>query len=275
MKKIAGMLACTTILLAPTTVATSASRLDSESTAAIATRAFEAFSPVGLAVAVVSDGALILSDGYGVRKIGEPAEIDGDTLLPIASLTKAFTAVALAILVDEGALSWEDRVIDHLPVFRMSDAWVTREFTIRDLLTHRSGLPQGAGDLLFWPDGKATRSEVVRALRHLEPETSFRTEYAYDNLLYIVAGELIGEVSGIPWEDFVETRIFEPLDMGDCRALAARTVRVENRATQHARVDGIGDASPMADDPDEPTSSAGRDLVFRKLDGQVGPPFPG
>lgn len=257
MNRIVGVLACTTMLLATTTVARPASRLDSGSAAAIATRGFEAFSPVGLSVAVVSDGALIFSDGYGVREIGEAGEIDADTLLPIASLTKAFTAVALAVLVDEGTISWEDRVIDHLPRFRMWDPWVTREFTIRDLLSHRSGLPEGAGDLLFWPDGKATRSEVVRALRYLEPETSFRTEYAYDNLLYIVAGELIGEVSGTPWEDFVETRIFKPLDMGDCRALAVRTAQVNNRATQHGRVDGIGAASPMANDPDEPTSSAG------------------
>ncbi len=245
------------LLSAPGRAAQSQSALDSASAALIATHAFEAFAPVGLSVAVVANGDLIHAQGYGVRKLGEGIEIDTDTLFPIASLTKAFTTAALAILVDEGKVGWDDKVIDHLPDFRMADAWVTREFTVRDLLTHRSGLGRGAGDLLFWPDGKATRGEVVKALRHLQPETSFRTTYAYDNLLYIVAGELIGKVSGTPWEDFVETRLFKPLGMVDCRALVAHTAGATNKATQHGRVDGAGAATPLPDDPDEPTSSAG------------------
>ena len=245
------------VFLLTSPVALYAASRTSSKTAAIARQVFEEFAPTGLGVALVQNGELVFSGGYGFRRLGQPAKIDTDTLFPIASLTKGFTAAALAVLVDEGQLDWDDRVIDHFPEFRMADPWVTREFTIRDLLTHRSGLPEGAGDLLFWPDGKATRAEVVQALRYLEPTSSFRTEYAYDNLLYIVAGEVVGAVAGTAWEDFVESRLLAPLGMNDCSALASRVSRDANRATQHGRVGGFGDPTPLPDDPDEPTSAAG------------------
>ena len=120
----------------------------------------------------------------------------------------------------------------------MYDPWVTREFTIRDLLTHRSGLGLGAGDLLMWPEQESTSDEVVNALRYLKSVTSFRSAYAYDNLLYIVAGKIVEEVSGVPWEDFIETRIMSPLDMNDCRALPERLDGSKNRAVPHMLVDG-------------------------------------
>ena len=205
---------------------------------ALAARAMKAFQTPGIAVGVVKDGKLIYAKGHGVREIGRPDAVDPDTIFQIASLTKAFTAAALGILVDEGELGWDDLVIDYLPDFRMYDPWVTREFTIRDLLTHRSGLGLGAGDLLFWPKAKSTRQEILQAMRHLEPETSFRTAYAYDNLLYVIAGEVVGAVSGIPWEDFVETRILQPLGMTECRALPSRVEGNSNRATPHMVVNG-------------------------------------
>jgi len=164
--------------------------------------------------------------------------VDANTIFQIASLTKAFTAAAIGILVDEGKLHWDDRVINHLPEFRMYDPWVTREFTIRDLLTHRSGLGLGAGDLLFWPRARSTRADIIEAMRHLKPETSFRTAYAYDNLLYVIAGEVVGVVSGVAWEDFVEERIMRPLGMTECRALPGRVEGNPNRATPHIVVDG-------------------------------------
>lgn len=204
----------------------------------LAQRAMEAFQSPGIAIGVVKDGDLIYATGHGVREIGRPDPVDADTIFQIASLTKAFTAASLGILVDEGKLGWDDPVIDYLPDFRMYDPWVTREFTIRDLLTHRSGLGLGAGDLLFWPVARSTTQDVIEAMRHLKPETSFRSAYAYDNLLYAIAGEVVGVVSGVPWEDFVEKRIMEPLGMTACRSKPDRVGDNPNRATPHMVVDG-------------------------------------
>jgi CubicO group peptidase (beta-lactamase class C family) len=205
---------------------------------ALANRAMEAFQTPGIAIGVVKDGELVYASGHGVREIGRSDPVDADTIFQIASLTKAFTAAALGILVDEGKLDWDDRVIDYVPDFRMYDPWVTREFTIRDLLTHRSGLGLGAGDLLFWPEAKSTPKDVISAMRHLKPETSFRTAYAYDNLLYVVAGEVLAAVSGESWPDFVEERIMKPLGMAECRSVPDRLDAESNRATPHMVVDG-------------------------------------
>ena len=203
-----------------------------------AERAMETFNTPGMAIGIVRGGELVYAAGHGVRSIETGEPVDPDTIFQIASLTKAFTTAALGILVDEGKLGWEDPVIDYLPEFRMYDPWVTREFTIRDLLTHRSGLGLGAGDLLFWPNQDSSRQDILLAMRHLKPETSFRTAYAYDNLLYVIAGEVVGAVSGMPWEDFVESRIMAPLGMDDCRALPSRVTDNSNRATPHMEVDG-------------------------------------
>jgi CubicO group peptidase (beta-lactamase class C family) len=204
----------------------------------LAKRAMEAFQTPGIAIGVVKDGELVYAKGHGVLEIGRPDPVDPDTIFQIASLTKAFTTASLGILVDEGKLEWDDPVIDYLPEFRMYDPWVTREFTIRDLLTHRSGLGLGAGDLLFWPQARSTREDVIKAMRHLEPETSFRTAYAYDNLLYVIAGEVVGAITGVAWEDFVETRIMQPLGMAECRSLPDRVGANPNRATPHMVVNG-------------------------------------
>jgi len=204
----------------------------------LATRALQQFDTPGIAIGVLKDGELVYSTGHGVRDIRTSGRVDADTIFQIASLTKAFTTAALGILLDDGKLHWDDRVIDYVPEFRMYDAWVTREFTIRDLLTHRSGLGLGAGDLLFWPNQESTTADVLNAMRYLKPETSFRTAYAYDNLLYVIAGELVTRVSGMPWADFVEQRIMQPLGMDDCRALPSRVTERENRATPHMLVNG-------------------------------------
>jgi len=153
----------------------------------------------GAAVAIVENGQVTLARGYGVRNIESAQAVDADTLFQIGSTTKAFTAAALAILVDEGKIGWDDKVIDHLPAFRMYDPWVTREITVRDLLVHRSGLSKGQGDLLFVPSTNINRADAVRRLQFLKPATSFRSSFAYDNVLYMVAGELIEAVSGQTW----------------------------------------------------------------------------
>lgn len=150
----------------------------------------------GATVAIVEDGKVTLARGYGIRRLGSPEKVGADTIFQIGSTSKAFTAAALAILVDEGKIRWDDPVIDHLPGFRMYDPWVTREITVRDLLVHRSGLGRGQGDLLFVPATTISRAETVRRVRFLKPATGFRASFAYDNILYIVAGELIEAVTG-------------------------------------------------------------------------------
>ncbi|TYT25925.1 serine hydrolase [Luteimonas viscosa] len=199
----------------------------------------------GMAIAIVEDGQIVHAKGYGVRQLGASEPVDADTLFPTGSTGKAVTAAALAILADEGRLGWDDRVIDHLPEFRMHDPWVTREMTVRDLLVHRSGLGLGAGDLLFIPRSSRSRADIVRALRHIEPATSFRSGYAYDNILYIVAGEVVAAVSGQSWESFVRDRIFRPLGMATAVSDEADRFATRNRAQPHARLDprlrGLGE----------------------------------
>jgi len=162
-------------------------------------RARKEFDVPGIAVAIVKDGKVVHAKGYGVRKIGQPAPVTTETLFRIASNTKAFTSAALAILVDEKRIAWDDPVVQHLPAFQMYDPYVTREMTIRDLLTHRSGLGLGAGDLMFFPPSDLPPAEIVRRLRFIKPATSFRSAYAYDNLLYLVAGSIIPAVTGKNW----------------------------------------------------------------------------
>ncbi|MBE0666376.1 MAG: beta-lactamase family protein, partial [Bacteroidales bacterium] len=155
----------------------------------IAEQAMKAFDVPGIAVAVVKDGKVIHSKGYGLRSVNSTQEVDENTLFAIASNTKAFTAAALGILVDEGKLRWEDKVIDYIPEFRLYNSYVTEDFNIKDLLTHRSGMGLGAGDLMIWPGSpEFTKEDVIHNLRFLRQTSSFRTKYDYDNLLYIVAG---------------------------------------------------------------------------------------
>ena len=147
----------------------------------------------GVSIAIVEDGKVTLAQGWGVRDITTNQPVDADTIFFTGSTGKAFTNAALATLVDSGKIKWDDRVIDHMPDFRMYDPWVTREMTIRDLLVHRSGLGLGQGDLLFLPNSNLSRKETVRRIRYLKPATSFRSGYAYDNILYMAAGQLIEE----------------------------------------------------------------------------------
>ncbi|SEO55424.1 CubicO group peptidase, beta-lactamase class C family [Luteibacter sp. UNC138MFCol5.1] len=196
------------------------------------------FDVPGIAVAIVKDGKVVLELGSGVRKLGDPAKVDAHTQFAIASNTKAFTAASLAILADEKKLDMNDRVIDRLPWFQMSDPYVTREMRVRDLLAHRSGLSLGAGDLLYWPATTYTTKEVVQRLRYVPLTNSFRAEYAYDNILFAVAGLVIEQVSGKSWSDFVRERIFQPLGMTESQTSAPSHVAAgDDIATGHAKFD--------------------------------------
>lgn len=195
------------------------------------------FDVPGIAIAIVEGDRIVYEQGFGPREIGKPAQIDEDTLFAIASNTKAFTAAALSILADEGKLSLDDRVIDHLPWFRMSDPYVTREMRIRDLLAHRSGLTLGAGDLLYWPTTSYTTEEVARRLKDVPLGGSFRGQYAYDNILFGVAELVIEAASGQSYEDFLKQRIFKPLRMDTTRFNSDRLEASDNVATGYAKAD--------------------------------------
>ncbi len=201
-------------------------------------RSMDEFKVPGMTVSVVYQGKVYYSEGHGILEMEKKGKVDEHTLFQIASVSKAFVSASLAVLVDEGKLGWDDPVIDYLPDFRMYDPWVTREFTIRDLLTHRSGLPLGAGDLLLFPEAESTRAEVIHAFRYLKPATSFRSKFAYDNLLYIVAGEVVAKVSGLPFEEFQEQRLFKPLGMNECKSTLSRVDRRADKATPHVDFTG-------------------------------------
>lgn len=201
--------------------------------------ALQTFQVPGMAVAIVKDGKIVFEKGYGVRSLARGGKVDENTLFGIASNSKAFTTAAIGILCDEGKLHLDDKVTDYIPEFRLYDPWVTAEFTIRDLLTHRSGLGLGAGDLMDFPDSTDfTMKDVIHNLRYFKPVTSFRSAYAYDNQLYKVAGEVVARVSGMSWEDFIESRIMMPLGMTHSRAAFQRISGNTNYVDAHAPVEG-------------------------------------
>jgi len=218
-------------------------------------RIMKTFEVPGLALAVVKDGKVALAKGYGVRKLGDPAPVDAGTLFGIASNTKVFTATALGLLVEEGKIAWDAPVVDYLPWFMMYDPYVTRELTVRDLLVHRSGLGLGAGDLLWWPASTYNREEIARRLRYLKPAASFRSAYAYDNVLYTVAGEVIKAVSGQSWEDFMAGRILKRVGMTASNVRHSAAAEGGNVAAPHARVDGA--VRPIAPFTSDNTNPAG------------------
>jgi CubicO group peptidase (beta-lactamase class C family) len=220
-------------LLAAAALCSAQSNLDQ-----VVERARKEFEVPGIAIAVVKDGNVVLAKGYGVRKSGESAPVTPQSLFRIASNTKAFTTAALAMLVDEGKIRWDDRVIDHVPGFQMYDPYVTREMMVRDLLVHRSGLGLGAGDLMFWPSTGLTPDEIVRRIRFLKPATSFRSGYAYDNVLYLVPGQIIPAVTGKSWDEFMRERIFVPLGMSRTTVDSHSLETDADVATPHARADG-------------------------------------
>ena len=213
--------------------------LNSKQIDSLAELTLKTFNVPGIAVGVVKDGKLIHAKGYGVSNLETGKKVDENTLFGIASNSKAFTTAAISMLVEEGKMKWDDKVTDHIPGFKMYDPYVTEAFTVRDLVTHRSGLGLGAGDLMMWPDGSDfSRADITHNLRFLKPVSAFRTKYDYDNNLYIVAGEVVSKVSGMPWEDFIEQRIMKPLGFQSSAASLLRLKDKSNMIRPHAPVDG-------------------------------------
>ena len=212
--------------------------LDVAAVDAVVARTLKAFDVPGMAVAVVKDGQVVLSKGYGVSSLATKAPMDANTLFGIASCTKAFTAAALGLLVDEGKLRWDDKVTNYIPEFQLYDPYATAEFTVRDLLTHRSGLGPGAENLMFFPDSTDfTVQDVIHGLRYFKPVSSFRSQYGYDNCLYLVAGEVVARISGQSWAEFVETRLLQPLGMRRSAPSFARLPAPTNVSDAHGRVE--------------------------------------
>ncbi|MEO6819250.1 MAG: serine hydrolase [Ginsengibacter sp.] len=223
---------------------------------ALVEKTLTAYDVPGIAVAIVKDGKIIHEKGYGLRSLNTGKKVDEHTLFGIASNSKAFTTAALGMLIDEGKLKWTDRVTDYIDGFQLYNPYVTQNFTIEDLITHRSGLGLGAGDLMIWPDSSSfTKKDIIHNLRYLKPVSDFRTKYDYDNLLFLVAGEVVAKVSGLTWEDFIEQRIMKPLGMTESAASLSRVKDKSNVIDPHAPVNGK--VTPIRIDWSETANAAG------------------
>ncbi|WP_296312989.1 serine hydrolase [Winogradskyella sp. UBA3174] len=197
------------------------------------------FDIPGISVGIFKDGKEVYAKGYGVRSLTTKKDMNDNTLVGVASNSKGFTCFALAMMVDAGKLNWDDKVRKHIPEFQLYDAWVTDNFTVRDLVTHRSGMGLGAGDLMFFPDGNDFDvDDVINNVKHLESETSFRSKFAYNNNMFIIAGEVLKRVSGLSWEDFIETKIMKPVGMTSSKASYNRVTDKSNIIDAHTRAEG-------------------------------------
>ncbi|MFG0275529.1 MAG: serine hydrolase [Phycisphaerales bacterium] len=188
----------------------------------------------GMGVAIVHDGEVVFARGFGERTLGGGDGVDEHTIFAIGSATKAFTAAGVAMLVDAGDARWGDKVTEHLPWLRLHDPYPTSELTIVDMLSHRNGLPRG--DMLWYGSGME-RTDILERLPHLEPNSSFRSAFGYQNIMYLAAGQMLEEVSGVTWDDWMQTRIFDPLGMDESNTTITALSDGGNIATPHAKVD--------------------------------------
>lgn len=186
----------------------------------------------GFSVAIVKDGKVVFEKGYGTKHVNGGARVDEHTLYAIASNTKAFIAASIAVLVEQGKLDWNDRVISYLPYFKLYDDWVTQNVTIRDLLNHRVGLGTYSGDAI-WYKTKFTAEETVKRARYVKQAYHFRDGYGYTNLMFITAGEVIQKVTGKKWSTFVRETFFNPLKMDDTITSTNDFNKQSNLATPH------------------------------------------
>ena len=207
-----------------------------------------AWNVPGMSIAVVKDGKVLLSKGYGVRELGKSDKVDASTLFGAMSTTKAMTAVAMGMLVDEGKVKWDDKVLKHLPEFRIADPYVTNELRIRDLFTHNAGL--GNADFLWGWTPELSPAEIERRMQYAPLAYTFRGGYTYQNIMYFIAGRVIERVSGETWERFVTRRIFEPLGMKSTYPNLALSLAYQNRSKSHFEIEKKAEVIPeMLADP--------------------------
>lgn len=207
----------------------------------VVARAMQAFDVPGVAIAVVKDDSIIFAKGYGTRTIGRNEPVTDRTMFAIGSASKAFTAASLAMLVDDGKVRWDEPVSRYLPWFQMYDPYVSRELTVRDLLTHRSGLERG--DLL-WYGSSWSRDEIVRRVRFLKPTYSMRAAFSYQNIMFLTAGQVAAQASGKRWDDLVRERIFTPLGMTATNTSITALAGLTDVATPHYKIDDTVRAVP-------------------------------
>jgi CubicO group peptidase (beta-lactamase class C family) len=209
-------------------------------------KAMQAWNVPGLAMTIVKDDQVLMARGFGIRELGKAERVDEHTLFAIGSNTKAFTAAALGLLVQEGKLAWDDPVSQYLPWFQLQDPHASQLITLRDLVCHRSGLGTWAGDVLLLSSYSA--EEVVRRVRHIPPAFGFRAGYGYSNLMFVAAGLVISAVSGLSWDDFIRQRLFEPLGMGESVTNPRYFGTNANIAMPHEDVKGALQAIPYGED---------------------------
>jgi CubicO group peptidase (beta-lactamase class C family) len=214
MFKVCNFVCCALLFGLMTPVPVKSQSLTDQQTDSLANKAIKTFNVPGMSIVIVKDRKVTFAKGYGIRSIITKQNVDENTLFGIASNSKAFTTAALGILVSQGKLKWDDKVTAFIPEFKMYDPYVTENFTIRDLLTHRSGLGLNEGDLMHNPDSTDfTIQDIIHGLQYLKPATSFRSRYAYDNILYLVAAELVKRITGLSWGDYIQQNIMRPLQM--------------------------------------------------------------
>ena len=230
----------------------------------------------GLSIVVVKDGKVMLAKGYGVRELGKNDPVDTSTLFGAMSTTKAMTVACLGMLVDEGKLGWDDKVVKYLPDFRVGDPYVTNELRVRDLLTHSAGL--GNADFLWSWTPDISSAEVLRRIQYAAPAYSLRSSFIYQNIMYLVAGQVIEKVSGMPWERFIAKRLFAPLGMKNSFPTLALGRSYPNRSAAHYEVKGKMLTVPeSAADPIAPAGAVwstaddiGKWVAFMLGDGTAG-----
>ena len=208
---------------------------------AYVTKAMQDWKVPGLAIAVVRNDSVVFVKGYGVRTVGKPEKVDEHTIFAIGSSSKAFTATLAAMMVDEGRMRWDEHATQYLKGFQLFDPYVTREITLRDLLSHRSGLARG--DLL-WYGSDLSRDEIVRRVRFLEPTWSFHSHFGYQNIMYLAAGQAVASAAGKSWDDLVNERIFQPLGMKESNTSTRWLANLPNVASPHAEIDDTLRAIP-------------------------------
>jgi CubicO group peptidase (beta-lactamase class C family) len=202
-------------------------------------KTLKTFDIPGISVGILKDEKIVYAKGFGVRSLTNQKDMNQNTLVGIASNSKGFTCFALAMMVDEGKLNWDDKVRKYIPEFQLYDAWVTEQFTVRDLVTHRSGMSLGAGDLMFFPEGNDFMvKDVISNVKYLKPESSFRSEFMYNNNMFIIAGEVLKRVSGLTWEEFIENKIMKPVGMTNSKASYNRVTDTTNSIDAHTMADG-------------------------------------